>query len=198
MRFVLDILDIKNILGMQRTQPQPAYDPDLLVLRCTTATAQNVTLYFTGAITIYYTYNGVEHQDVRLASDWSGVYMSLNAADAETDIKIRGNITQAGLDYPGNTIHMLAISNTVTVCAIRNNVLTLDLRNADLIQGFGYNPYGIETLYAVASTTDQRNLCTHVLTESPTGGTMFIDDTDTYAAAVKTVAQAQGWNVYSL
>lgn len=197
MRFVLDILDIQNILGMQRTQPQPAYDSDLIVLRSNNPIVYT-TLTFTGAITIYYTYNNVEQQEVRLANDWSGVYMPLPTADAETDIKIRGNITQADFSASANSIYFTAANDALTNLLIELPTKTLDLRNAAALNSIGYLPFGVETLYARATNTTERSMMWSVINNSPTGGTLWIDRTQAYANDVISAAQARGWNVYNL
>ena len=194
MRFITHILDILNITGIQRVVPP--FETDIIALRCSTATAQTVYLAFTGSIVIYYTHNGVEYQDIRLASDWSGVDMSLPTADAETDIKIRGNITQAYFYRPGNTLNMLALNNTVGQFSMPDSVKTLDMRNAESVNAG--NGYGVETLYAGAKESPQESICENVINNSPSGGVVWINETEAYASQLRAFAIAHGWTVNNL
>lgn len=178
--------------------PAPAYPAQQTVMRLISSAPSDFIAYFTGNMQMWVTRNGATEAGT-LGPEFSGTQIQTDPyqpLDAGSDIIIEGAITQ--LDVYDNNTDFVAAGNTLNSLAVVSSVKTLDLRNADNLQSIGYVPFNIETLYAKATTTDLRNICTTVLQNSPTGGTMFIDDTDTYAAAVKTVAQAQGWNVYSL
>ena len=116
--------------------------------------------------------------------------------DAGSDIIIEGAITQ--LDVYDNNTDFVAVSNTIDTLKIASSVLTLDLRNAESITGITGAPFDIETLYAIAKTTAQQNVCEFIINNSPQGGTLFINNLDPYAAAVKATAIANGWSVYNL
>ena len=194
-RFIKNILDIKNLLGMQRPIqpiPDPAYPANEMVLR-TNGNTVTFTPIFTGTIYYRYTYNGTTSVSP-YTDDYSGMAFS-NYCDNGTDVVITGNVTQIDVD---NDIEFVALNNTVANLSIFSSVKTLDLRNADSLLGIGYMPFGVETLYVKATILNLQGLARTVINFSPNGGTLWINPNDTYAADVIAAAEAKGWTIYNL
>ena len=194
-RFVKDILDVKNIIGMQRVQPDPAYPAGELVLRSVEHYFYYIP-YYTG----YLTYSGIDQTDHVIGGSipdtYSGQADFISSVKPDSDFIFRGDIVQLDLVDSGNNISFVAVNNTLYQLDIQNDVQTLDLRNADNIQSIGTQPFGVTTLYAIANNAMQRGVCTTIINNSPDGGILWIDHTQAYAAAVIAAAISHGWHVY--
>ena len=193
-RFLTHILDIKNLLGMQRVVPPTPYPANEIVLR-TNGNTVTFTPVFTGSITVRYRYNGT-NTEVTYGNVWSGQQMS-SYSDYGTDFIIIGNVTQ--IEINSGDVEFVAINNTVgSIDDLDAQVRTLDLRNATGLSGMSMHAFGITELYALATTVNNSNLSAMIIYNSPDGGTLWIDQTQAYAATVVSMAEAHNWTIYDL
>ena len=190
-RFVKNILDVKNVLGMERAlAPYPANE---LVMRAAANGNVDYTATFTGDLTVQANSETDTYPDT-----YSGVQIGVTDVVANTDIVLTGNITKIFFVGSAN-ISMLVVNNTTTYFAVSQNMKILDLRNADLISGYVINTDNLSQVYAIANTIAQKNISVTMITNSSiSNGTLWIDNMQTYAADVITAAIAKGWNVYYL
>ena len=195
-RYIKDILDIKNILGAQRPQPLPAYPADQVVIRAHTTTTIQYKPIYTGDLRVLYTYGGVDREDI-VPDTLSGV-MAACACDPGTDVVLIGNVTQV-TDFNAY-VDFYAASNTITYIRVYDHIKTLDLRNADLLGSWGFSPScAVETLYAIATTSWLSGISQSIISSSSVAdGVLWIDRTQPYADSVITTARAKGWKVYYL
>lgn len=197
-RFIKNILDIKNLLGMQRRiqpVPDPAYPANELVLRTSGSYLTFAPVFF-GTIDIQSTYGGVTNT-TQYTDSLSGTTFGI-FADPDTDVIITGNVTDITTD---NTASFMAVNNTQNGYVLTNGITKLDLRNADdsnFWDGSTVGTISVETLYAKATTPVLYTACRQVINNSPTGGVLWIDQTDAYWVGVVNAAQAQGWTIYNL
>lgn len=199
-RFIKNILDIKNLLGMQRvvppTPPEP-YPANEIVLR-TNGNTVTFTPVFTGSITVRYTYNGT-NTEVTYGNVWSGQQMS-SYSDYGTDFIIIGNVTQIEV---GADVEFLSYGNTIDYLYLyvvdSPNLRILDLRNLVSISSYAISyACNINTIYANATTSEIKDFTVSAINGSPDGGVLWIDRTQTYAADVIAAAQAHNWTIYDL
>lgn len=200
-RFIKKILDIKNILGMQRTPiptPLPAYPANQFVMR-SDVLINDVTPTFTGSqmwLTVTEYGNTHTYYFPQVAS---GNVLQV-ATDIGTDaIFEQGNITD--MDLSAADVNFVAVNDTVQNITINNNLRTLDLRNAAVltsVAAYPSFPYGVRELYARATDIIRREISKSFINNSPDGGVLWIDRTQTYAADVIAAAEAHNWTIYDL
>lgn len=196
-RYIKDILDIKNVLGMQRPQPLPAYPAGQTVFRNNNGLSVSIVPIYTGTITFQYSVGGVT-QTITHPVSHSGLSIVLLTPDQGTDIVITGDLQQ--LTFNSNNVDFIAVGNTLGDLNIRNNIKILDLRNADALTSYGVVPYSsVDTLYAIATTSATSAISSGVISSSTvTDGVLWIKSSETYAQDVIAVAKAHGWKVYYL
>lgn len=196
---ILNILDIKNLLGMRR--PIPAYPQDEFVFR--TNGSQVDLTFFVGNDT-YLTYISGGATITNTYPSSGSAYNQTITADAGTDAAFSGvnanNLIAIGIT---NGITFMSFNRSLQVPVVPvSSLKTMDLRN---MYGAMYNAdievtNNIRTLYAVANTTDHRDICVTYINYSTVtnGGVLWIDKTQAYANDVIAAAQAKGWRVYGL
>ena len=177
---------------MQRPQPLPEYPAGQTVIR-TTATYIIILATYTGDLTIQHIVGGITQTTVRPASD-SGQVMSINTTPG-TDIILTGDLQR--LSFNSGTENFVAVGHELSALRIQHSVKTLDLRSGT-ISFIAYSPYGVETLYAKATSTTMRDLMIDIINNSPNGNTLWIKSSDAYVSDVVAVAKAHGWKVYYL
>ena len=191
-RFITDILDVKNLLGMQRTPiPMPEYPANETVLRFPGNTAEFIL--YGGSYTVSYTYNGTIY-----TNNYTGSNTFNLSTDVGTDIIIIG-ATDVNVAIGSCTFAVLGSS--VTYYADNGTVQTIDIRNVGIfvIGGGVITGSGIKTLYVHATTTNRQSASNTFINRSVnTNGVLWIDPTEAYAASVITTAQTKGWTVYDL
>ena len=193
-RFIKNILDIKNILGMQRVPvPMPAYAANEYVMR--TARTDNIdyTPTFTGTLTV-----SIPGDSDTYPSSYSGTELSIFDLSENTDVVLTGHVLVVTF-HSGANVKMLAINDTITSLYLADNVETLDLRNASSISSYNVTGDNVSVLYAKADSTINRNISVAVINNSSIShGVVWVDRTQTYAAAVVAAAELRGWTVYDL
>lgn len=195
---ILNILDIKNLLGMRR--PIPAYPQDEFVFK--TNGSQVGLTFFVGNET-YLTYINGGETITNTYPPSGSAYNETITADAGTDAVFSGvnanNLSAIGIT-DGVTFVSFNRSLQVPVNPV-SSLKTMDLRNMYSIM---YNvsievSNNISTLYAKAEITDHRDICvTYINYSTVTNGVLWIDKTQAYANDVIAAAQAKGWRVYGL
>lgn len=200
-RFVKNILDVKNVLGMDRQPiPDPQYPANMTVIR-SVANSTFLMLTLAGDVKVTYIHNGSEVIVYLLRSLWSGVAYRVTA-DPETDIKIEGNAT--GITINGAYKYsFVSIGNTIqsTVGVNTSQYLTtLDFRNSTALGGFtAIATAHVKTVYANASTPLLANIMTSVINGSlESDCKLYIDPNDAYAASVIATAESRGWEIHNL
>lgn len=195
---ILNILDIKNLLGMRR--PIPAYPQDEFVFK--TNGSQVGMTFFVGNET-YLTYISGGTTITNTYPPSGSAYNETITADAGTDAVFSG-VNANNLDAIGITDGVTFVSFNRSLQVPVNPVSslkTMDLRN---MYGAIYNAVievsnNISTLYAKAEITDHRDICvTYINYSTVTNGVLWIDKTQAYANDVIIAAQAKGWRVYGL
>lgn len=195
---ILNILDIKNLLGMRR--PIPAYPQDEFVLRAK-STPIVISFFIGNSSVLTYTSGGTE-----ITTNYtSGSYGTISIpADPGTDIVFGGNINNVNaLGINSGDVIYISVERALQVPVVPvSSLKTMDLRNmyAAMYSASIEVVNNISTLYAAANTTDQRDICvTYINYSSVTnGGVLWIDKTQDYANDVIAAAQAKGWRVYGL
>jgi len=185
-RFIKNILDIKNILGMARAlAPYPANE---LIIRSNGQGDLEFIPVYTGTLTIVQGANTNYYPDTLSGT---GFIIPANEGDS---ITITGNIT--GLDMHGFDSDLLAVNDSLVDLKIAERLYIVDLRNADQIQNFTYDADEVDTLYAIADNAAQKDVCVAIITNSSvSNGTLWIDGAQAYAADVIAAAQAKGWRI---
>lgn len=195
---ILNILDIKNLLGMRR--PIPAYPQDEFVLRAN-STPIVISFFIGNSSVLIYTSGGTE-----ITTNYtSGFHETISIpADPGTDIVFGGNINNvSALGINSGDVIYISVGRILQIPVIPvSSLKTMDLRNMySAMYSAGIEvANNIRTLYAAANTTDQRDICvTYINYSSVTnGGVLWIDKTQAYANDVIAAAQAKGWRVYGL
>lgn len=189
-RFITHILDVLNVLGMQRVVPMPTHPANELVMRAAADGNVDYTATFTGNLIVQANGETDTYPDT-----YSGIQIGVAGVAANTDIVLTGNITKIFFLGMAN-ISMLVVNNTTTNFAVSQNMKILDLRNANLISGFVINSDNLSQVYAIANTIAQKNISVDMITNSSvSNGILWIDGSQTYAADVIAAAQAKGWMV---
>ena len=189
-RFVKDILDVKNVLGAQRVQPIPSFDPSLIVLRAAINDNVDYTPTFIGTLTVQ-----AKGETATYPDSYSGVQIGVLDMIANEDVLLSGNISNIFLLNSAN-VSLLAINNTATFFAITRNIKTLDLRNATSITGFVIREDNLNQIYAIANNITQKNIsCDMINSSGSIGGILWIDNSQTYADDVIEAARLKGWTV---
>ena len=193
-RFITDILDVKNLLGMQRIIPEPAYPVNETVMRFS-GTTYNFNVVAGSSFDITRIYNG---HPVTLHYTNPGNYTG--NMDEGTDIIVTG----ATDIEPGSGCNFVAFGNDLTairISSVWGVLFEMDLRNAGDVHSFyTYSLNVVYTIYANAQYADLANFTQSVIEHSTmtTNGVLWIDPTEAYAASVITAAQTKGWTVYNL
>ena len=198
-RFIKDILDIKNLLGMQRVPPVPIPVPqfpsDEIVFRAISNVnpSFDFTAYYTGYMSIRVEIGGGQWTTYY---NNSGTSVNVNGFNAGSDVIVKGNITRLTQIQDASFV---AISDTLPDFDFNSTIETLDLRNAvGLING--YYPLGnnsLKELYA----NGNRLLGFQIGIIQSSGvndGILWIDPNGTYASQIIAAAEAKGWSVYEL
>lgn len=201
-RFLTHILDIKNLLGMQRTPiptPLPVYPANQFVMRSDTINT-DVTPVFTGSsINLTVTESGVTHT-YNFPSIASGTQIHITA-DPGTDIIWEGALQRIAFNNVPSGISFVALNDTMDqLYDIDDETRTLDLRNGAAFTIFfeRTSVLGITELYARADTSQIKNVSVVAINASPDGGVLWIDRTQPYAADVIAAAEAHNWTIYDL
>ena len=200
-RFVKNILDVKNVLGMDRQPiPDPQYPANMTAIR-SVANSTFLMLTLTGDVKVTYIHNGSEIIVYLLRTLWSGVAYRVTA-DPETDITIEGNVT--GITINGTYKYsFISIGNTIqSIVGVNTSqhLTTLDFRNSTALGGFAAIATAhVKTVYANASTPLLANIMTSVINGSlESDCKLYIDLNDAYAASVIATAESRGWTIYNL
>lgn len=195
-RFVKNILDVKNVLGMSREVPpipDPQRNPEELFMHSNDGDF-GYTPYFTGTVNIF---NG--KMNIIRGESLSGIEVVTNTGNNVVQSWIIGDTYR--LVLPNNApIAILSPNNKLKQIDITTTYLhILDLRNADQIEEItNGNPYNeISTLYAIANNTTQRDICIHLINNSiyTTYAILWIKRTQPYASDVIAVARTKGWSI---
>ena len=190
MRFIKNILDIKNLLGMQRTPafPDPLQDPDTLVLMYTISGVYLDIQYAGADINVTVTEYGTES-----TAAYTGSYISLYA-DPDTYTKIYPDVTR--VNGISNHVKYMAINSTITATLLPADLEILDLRNASALTNvmLGY-PSGLNRLYANCTNSALYNICKNAITNSGVTGTVYIKRGETHTDDLVTDAINQSWEV---
>ena len=207
-RFITNILDIKNILGMQRAlppaPPAPTPDPELVANINAIRTQDGnpkICMAFSGNITIQGIYQGSSFT-ITLPDGWSGAEIPNIYADPETDVTAQGAITDV-IIYNYYGYNYVAISDTVTAVifadSLADALYTLDLRNAASLSSLpSSGALFINRIYALATNENVANSIASLISNSTiANGEVWINNEDAYAAEIVAAAAAKGWTVYS-
>jgi hypothetical protein len=204
-RFIKNILDINNLLGMQRvvppTPPTPILNPQI-EMRSVGGTCIFMPTFTSGELIVQYTSGGVlieEHYD----TSYSGTAISVNV-DGSYLIKIKNtdsNLTINAIEAIQN-INSVEIIDHVESVQIPQAVTTLNIQNASELETVipTESQFGVIALYGRATNTDERDASKEVIDYNVNPGsicTLLIDSGETYAADVITTAITAGWNVIS-
>lgn len=192
LRWLTNILDIKNLLGVQRVTPDPAYPANETVMRFNGTTYAFNT---SGDFDIITTVGGVQ-----VTTHHSSVGIFSGTMDEGTDVIVRGSITDLDAGVNCNFIAFANYLTAIRVATSHHTLKTIDLRNAGDVHNFyRYTPPSIPTIYANAQYSDLANFAQGLIDDSTvTDGTLWIDPAQQYASYVITAAQAKGWSVYYL
>lgn len=193
-RFIKNILDIKNILGMNRVSPISPHDPEALFMHSNDGMF-TVTPYWNGTIHVQ---NYQEQYDL----DESHSGEAITFGDSE-DIVAQGIIfgDVYTLDIADDQkISHIAVSKYLEYFIINGYVRLADLRNGDALNRvvIRNNTNDIVELYAIANNETQRDICVRILNTSPYEGTLatlWINAAQPYAADVIAAATAKGWTI---
>jgi hypothetical protein len=188
-RFIKNILDVKNILGMQRALP--TYPANELILRAATY----------GGIVFVPTYNGdltvqVAGNTYTYSNSYSGSHIGVTGVTANTDVRLTGDIHAIGTDTAD--INFLAISNGVQGLEIDSGIKVIDLRNANDIRynQFFWSGDDVDTLYAIANNNNQGRVSKAIIQHSTVAdGTLWINAAQAYAQDVIAAAKSKGWRI---
>ena len=200
-RFLTHILDIKNLLGMQRTPtptPLPAYPANQFVMRSIVAN-NTFTPVFTGDLLVTTTHGGIT-STISIPDTSSGTYVII-ATDPGTDIILEGALQRIAFNNVPSGISFVALNDTMDqLYDIDDETRTLDLRNGAAFTIFfeRTSVLGITELYARADTSQIKNVSVVAINASPDGGVLWIDRTQPYAADVIAAAEAHNWTIYDL
>ena len=202
-RFLTHILDIKNLLGMQRTTPPvPITDPQIRI-HVSGASLMIIPTFTTGELIAQYT-NGGELIEERYDTSYSGVSINFNSTDAGWWVNIINTEDRDPIDtiIIKNHADSVVVRENVDNVKITDGVEVLNIENADNLIGVGAEDvpnFGVYYLFAIAQTAAQRDSCIDVITNNIHSGSaceLYIDNTQPYAADVITAATAQGWTIY--
>lgn len=202
-RFIKNILDIKNLLGMQRVvPPTPIVDPQVYL----TPSASNtfIATFTTGELIVQYLSGGVVIEE-RYDTSYSGQPITVSPDFNSFGVNIINTDDRLTIDTIEilSGTHAVSIGNNVLNVRIPESIETLDAENAWLLETITNTDanYGMDSLRAYAETTDQRDAYIGVINNNvaPYGLTpsLYIDANETYAADVITAATAQGWYIYT-
>ena len=194
-RFVKDILDVKNVLGMERLQPMPTPDAqtaaDTIVLRSDAYDTQLNSIAFSGDLTITETQGGIPM--VRVVDDsWD---LQLHA-DIGTDILIQGNMLVAN-DFTHDITYISANNTIEDIRILGSPVQILDLRNAYAQHDFyiqGTTP--LQCIYARCTNLAVALGFEYYFGITTYTGDIWINPYEEFAYRVMQAAQDAGWNVY--
>ena len=195
---ILNILDIKNLLGMRR--PIPAYPQYELVLKAE-STPINLAFFVGSSADLIYISGGAE---ITTTYPSTGHLTNIFVpADPGTNIVFAGSPNNIGaLGIFSGDVSYISVNAALQVPVVAPvSLKTMDLRN---MYSAMYNASievanNISTLYAKADTTDHRDICvTYINYSTVTNGVLWIDKTQAHANDVIAAAQAKGWRVYGL
>lgn len=190
MRYPTHILDIKNLLGMQRTPvfPDPLQDPDVLVLMYTISGGYLDIQYAGADINVTETVGGTESTAV-----YTGSYIYLYG-DADTYTKVFPDVTR--VNGISDEVKYMAINSTITATLLPADLEILDLRNASALTNvmLGY-PSNLNRLYANCTNAALYAISKNAITNSGATGTVYIKRGETYTDALATDAINQSWEV---
>ena len=196
-RFIKNILDIKNLLGMQRTippVPDPAYPANQFVLRSQISGLITFIPIYNGTLHMQYTQGGVVIETDSPSGNSGTTFAIFN--DIGEDLVITGNLEQITIN---GGVDFVAVNNTVdTIFDVGLDTAVLDMRNADNLVGLLPAITNIRTLYAIANNSTQRTLCKQIIDNGIDGGVLWIDRTQAYAMQVIASATAHSWTVNDL
>lgn len=196
LRWLTHILDIKNLLGMQRIPlPMPIYPPDEFVMRALNDDVLDFTPNFTGTLTVR-----VGEDEDTYPVGYSGAEISVGPISAGTDVILTGNITSVSLLHGAN-VQLLSINDTVDFVSLADNITVLDLRNGSnvLMYDLSISNVNVRELYANARTIVLKSLSTNVINGSTVAdGIVWVDRNEPDIAQVITAAENKGWTVYEL
>ena len=199
-RFITHILDIKNLLGMQRNTPPM---PIVCVCKTSYINSCSLRLYFNGdqAEIVYNDYYDAELKT--LVATHSPYAIGINP-DPDTDITISGDIYQLGVFGMENMI----VGNTIQTLNFLENygwiecpLISIDLRNADNLHLVSATkPLArLETIYANAKTSGLANISTQLINDAVLAtGDVYVDVNEPYASTVITAANNKGWTIHYL
>lgn len=197
-RFIKNILDIKNILGMQRAPvPDPVHPANQVVIRNAVAGDMKFVPYFTGTITVYRP--GFAPMDV--PDTQSGIPVYELDLQADTDIVLTGNIDYIEFESDAN-VRMFALNNTIHQLRIPmpESLEVLDLRNAENSMAvYAFDTYYGREVYVNSENIESAGLGKYVIEHNTINdGILWIDRTGAYAEETIAMAEAKGWTVYDL
>lgn len=190
-RFIKNILDVKNILGMQRALP--TYPANELILRAATDGGIMFTPTYNGDLTVQVAGNTYTYSNA-----YSGSYIGVSGVTVNTDVRITGDVRTIGIPENMANINFLAIPNGVWGLEISEGLKVIDLRNANDI---GYNQFfwngdDVDTLYAIANNNNQRRVSRDIIQNSTVAdGTLWINAAQAYAQDVIAAAKSKGWRI---
>lgn len=201
-RFILNILDIKNILGMQRVSPTP--DPQTNFRDVFLKSSE------TGAYSI--TASRIVYQIELDYTDSDGISTTITTiSDATFNISVLGDTIIKlnngddnyywGIDKMDENTDYVSVSGKLdwirTESGNADKLQYIDLRNAENLIELPI-AVNLKTLYAKATTETLRDLCLELLNNSIVRGVLWIAESDTYAQDVVALARTKGWRVYYL
>lgn len=201
-RWIQNILDIKNILWMDRVPPIP--DPQTMHSRVYLKSSE--TGQYTIIVSRVVTYWQVDYVDSdgneQIAFSASNPNLSISVLGGSVINIINGNDHAFwGISQMDERTQYVSVSRRLnyirTGSGRADGLQYIDLRNAEDLMELPIAA-NLKTLYAKATTETLRDLCLTLLNNSVSRGVLWISESDTYAQDVVALARTKGWKVYYL
>lgn len=203
-RFIKNILDIKNLLGMQRvvppTPPTPIGVPQIRLHSWTDC--EFIPTFSTGELIVQYGDGHGNLIEERYDTSYSGTQIIINHDPGSYYIDIVNTTSRLLIDSIEtlNNIDDVVINRNVLNVRIPQQVERLNFSNSytlNLTVTPTMSLFNIMVLEAAAWSIEQRDACLAIINNNIGPGTLYISADDPYAADVITAATAQGWEIYT-
>lgn len=202
-RFVKNILDITNILGMKRGNPEPDPVPDWQ--HVTLQSAETGSFYINVGTVLTYAHVEYTNPDGKQKEAVSNYPPQFNVDVMQfTDILVSNgnnvyNWSRITVDI--NASYFAPSSRLLGVYLQSNGALKkVDLRNANDNFSFLNESYEstIETIYARVASEHLLTEIERLIDGNSIRGVIWIDKSEAYAEDMTTYARSKGWTVYEL
>lgn len=202
-RFITDILDVKNLLGMQRAIPipDPMYPMPANASQLGIKILSAGSFIFTPTSASAYIYadlyrGGIVVGNYLMNSGAVRTISSLQAGDvlifttSLTDLLIQNNNTES------IALNSDLAQLDVSICS---GLKCVDFRNAtSLLNSVSFSTSGdIQLIYDTANNNATQSAVNWLILNY-TPGVLYIDPDGVYYSSLKTLAIARGWTVYDL